>query len=146
MVEATPTEQIFSNIQAVTIRLRPGEDLKIKLDEYAKIQNIKAACILTCVGSLQQAAIRYAAHPEIDILISKFEIVSLTGTLSLNGSHLHISVSDVSGKTIGGHLKEGSIIYTTAEIVIAIFPAVVYEKETDTTYGYKELVVRQVED
>lgn len=133
---------IVSDVQAVTIRLCPKEDLKAKLDEYVKTQNIKAACIITCSGSLQQAAIRYANQPNTDIICEKFEIVSLTGTLSQSGSHLHIAVSDSSGKTIGGHLKEGSIIYTTAEIVLAILPGAVYERETDPTYGYKELVIK----
>lgn len=134
---------IASDVQAVTIRLMPGEDLKAKLDEYMQTQNIQAACIVTCVGSLQQAAIRYANQHNTDIFTGKFEIVSLTGTLSANGSHLHIAISDSTGKTIGGHLKEGAIVYTTAEIVIAILPAVVYERETDNTYGYKELVIKK---
>lgn len=51
---------IASHVQAITIRLQPGEDLKAKLDEYVQTQNIQAACIITCVGSLRQAAIRYA--------------------------------------------------------------------------------------
>ncbi len=51
-------------------------------------------------------------------LYGKFEIVSLTGTLAESGSHLHAAISDNIGNIIGGHLKKGSIIYTTAEIVI----------------------------
>ena len=47
-----------------------------------------------------------------------FEIVGLTGTLSKNGSHMHISISDSTGKTIGGHLLKGCIVYTTAEIIL----------------------------
>lgn len=134
---------ILSNVQAVTIRLLPGEDVKAKLDEYVQTQNVQAACIVTCVGSLQQSAIRYANLKSTDIITGKFEIVSLTGTLSANGSHLHIAISDSTGKTFGGHLKEGAIVYTTAEIVIAILPSFVYERETDNTYGYKELVVKK---
>lgn len=132
----------FSNLQAITIRLRPGEDLKLSLDEYVKMKKIPAACIITCAGSLQQAAIRYANKQAADLIIEKFEIVSLTGTLSQNGSHLHIAVSDGTGKTIAGHLKEGSVVYTTAEIVIGILQDEVYNRETDNTYGYKELVIK----
>lgn len=47
-------------------------------------------------------------------------------------------------KTIGGHLKDGSIIYTTAEIVIGILPAVLYERAVDPTYGFKELVIKRL--
>ncbi|MEH2445742.1 MAG: DUF296 domain-containing protein [Nostoc sp.] len=34
------------------------------------------------------------------------------------GVHLHIAISDQEGKTIGGNLDDGCIIYTTTEIVI----------------------------
>jgi predicted DNA-binding protein with PD1-like motif len=59
------------------------------------------------------------------------------------GSHLHISISDSTGRTIGGHLKEGSIVYTTAEIVLGLLPDIVFERQVDPTYGYKELVIKK---
>lgn len=135
-----------SSIESVTIRLKPGEDLKASMDSFIIRNKIRAACILTCVGSLEQACIRFANRKEADTLKRKFEIVSLTGTLSLNGSHLHISLSDENGNTTGGHLKEGSLIYTTAEIVIGIMPDVSFERETDSTYGYKELIIKRISD
>ena len=131
-----------SAMTTVSLRLKPKEDLKIKLDEFVKLHKIKAACIVTCVGSLDVAAIRFANQPKTSLVNGKLEIVSLTGTLAKSGSHVHISVSDSTGKTIGGHLKEGSIIYTTAEIVLGILPEVVYSRETDPTYGYKELMIK----
>ena len=141
-MEAQHASSVLSSIKAVTIRLKPGEDLKAQLDDYVNTHHIAAACIVTCVGSLQTAVIRYANQPNADTLYGHFEIVSLTGTLATSGSHLHIAISDDTGKMIGGHLKEGSIIYTTAEIVLGILPGVVYSREMDTTYGYKELMVR----
>lgn len=33
-----------------------------------------------------------------------YEIVSLVGTIAVNGPHIHISLSDGTGTTIGGHL------------------------------------------
>lgn len=134
----------LSAIQAVTIRLRPKEDLKGCLDEFATKNQIKAACIITCVGSLERAAIRFANKPNAIILDDKFEIVSLTGTIAESGSHLHLLISDATGKTIGGHLKEGSMVFTTAEIVLGILPDVEYLREVDEAYGYKELAVNQV--
>lgn len=136
----------WSVMQSATIRLKPGEDLKSTLEAYIKLHQIKAACIISCVGSLKEASIRYADQKEATTLKEKFEIVSLSGTLSVNGSHLHISISDSTGKTIGGHLKEGSIIYTTAEIVIGIMPDVEFIRETDDTYGYKELKVNRINE
>lgn len=70
--------------------------------------------------------------------------MSLARTLAERGSYLHIPISDNMEKTIGGHLKDGSIIYTTAEIVIGILPAVLYERAVDPTYGFKELVIKRL--
>lgn len=135
-----------SGIKSVTLRLRPGQDLKAEIDSFISKNRIEAACVLACVGSLQEIAIRYADQKETSFEKRKFEIVSLTGTLSISGSHLHISVSDSTGKTTGGHLKEGSIVYTTAEIVIGIMPDLKYTREIDSTYGYRELRVNKINE
>jgi len=58
--------------------------------------------------------IRFANQSVSTVLNDKFEILSLNGTLATSGVHLHISISDKEGKTIGGHLDNGCIIYTTA--------------------------------
>lgn len=100
------------------LRLKPGADLKGEIEAYIKQEKIEAGWISTCVGSLTVLQVRYANQPAADTLERHLEIVSLTGTVSINGSHLHISVSDSTGKTIGGHLMNGSKVYTTAEIVI----------------------------
>ena len=70
-----------------------------------------------------------------------FEIVSITGTLSEDGVHIHISVSDELGNTIGGHLKDGCIVNTTAEIVLNIFDNINFRREYDEKTGYGELVI-----
>ncbi len=135
-----------SGLNAIALRLIPGDDLKTTLDNYIRKNHIKASCILTCAGSLSKAVIRYADKKEADTLNGKFEIVSLSGTLAESGSHLHISISDGNGKTIGGHLKEGSIIYTTAEIVIGILTDLEFTREVDSTYGFKELFINQASE
>jgi predicted DNA-binding protein with PD1-like motif len=134
----------LSGLQAATLRLRPDEDLKRSLDEFVTSQNIKAACLITAVGSLRRAVVRYAGQEEATIIEGKFEIVSLTGTLGVAGSHLHIALSNSDGKTFGGHLKDGALIYTTAEIVLGILSDFSFERELDPTYGYKELTVKRL--
>src|SRR5205809_695761 len=88
-------------------RLKPGEDLKSAILNYVKEHEISAGWIITCVGSLTDYNIRFANQPEATKGSGHFEIVSLTGTVSVNGSHLHISISSNTGTTIGGHLMEG---------------------------------------
>lgn len=133
-----------SPMTTVALRLGPGQDLKASLDAFVKRQNLAAVCVLTCVGSLTKVPIRYANQPEADMLTGPFEIVSLTGMLSsLSGSHLHLSVSDSTGRTIGGHLTDGSVVYTTAEIVLGVLPAYQFAREPDPKTGYRELVIRK---
>jgi hypothetical protein len=123
-------------------RLRPHEDLKRSILDIARQQNIHAGIILTCVGSLEQLHLRYANQQEGVRHEGHFEIVSLVGTFSASAAHLHLSVSDETGKTTGGHLLDGNRIYTTAEIVIAELTDLRFEREADPTYGYLELVIK----
>jgi len=70
------------------------------------------------------------------------EIVSLVGTLAAKGGpHLHISVANSQGQTIGGHLMEGNSIYTTAEVVLGNANNLLFVRELDPQSGYEELVV-----
>jgi len=132
-------------IETVAFRLRPGEDLCVGLEKIAADNNIQAGCVLACVGSLTVAVLRLANRDEHTTFEGHFEIVSLTGTLSIHGSHLHISISDSEGRTIGGHLVEGCKVYTTAEIVISAFPELVFTRQPCHLSGYDELVVESVQ-
>lgn len=124
------------------LRLKPGEDLKFALDEFARSNRIEAACILTCVGSLRKAALRFANQAETTVLDGHFEIVSLTGVFSQYGSHYHIALSDGEGRTYGAHLMDGSEIYTTAEIVLAAFEDLRFLRSFDPQTGYPELDIQ----
>jgi predicted DNA-binding protein with PD1-like motif len=85
--------------------------------------------------------LRFANREDYATFNGYFEIVSIIGTVSVHGSHLHLSVSGEDGKTTGGHLGSGCKIYTTAEIVVAVFDDVVYKREFAEDSGYEELVV-----
>lgn len=127
------------------IRLKPGEDLKTSLNNFVQQQNIKAGWIITCVGSLTNYSLRFANQQNPASDSGYFEIVSLVGTLSTNGSHLHVSISDSTGKTIGGHLLDGCKIYTTAEIVIGESNNLVFTREKDGSTPWEELQIRKKE-
>jgi predicted DNA-binding protein with PD1-like motif len=98
---------------------------------------VKAGWITTGVGSLTDYNIRFANQPNGSRETGHFEIVSLTGTVSVNGSHIHLSVSDSTGKTIGGHLMEGCKVYTTVEIVIQSSNQYEFLREKDGTTPWK---------
>ena len=124
------------------LRLKPNQDLKESLTHFITSNNIEAGFILTTVGSLKQATLRFANQNDSKVLHDKFEIVSLVGTLSTHGIHLHISISDKDGKTIGGHLEKGCLIYTTAEIVIGVSEDFIFVRTVDENTGYKELEIQ----
>lgn len=135
-------QSIHSTSKVHVFRLKPHDDLKNSILQFAKDHTIKAGIILTCVGSLEQFNLRFANQKDGTRRTGHFEIVSFTGTFSDEGSaHLHISVSDSAGHTIGGHLLDNNIIYTTAEIAIAELPNLRFERALDSTYGYHELLV-----
>lgn len=122
-------------------RLQPNEDLKTALENYVREKQIGAGVILTCVGSLNCATLRMSDENVLKTFAGKFEIVSLVGTLSPNGCHLHISLSDKNGNVVGGHLKEGCTIYTTAEIVIGDIKNLTFSRVLDEGTGFKELII-----
>jgi uncharacterized protein len=128
-------------MQNYTFRLSPEQDLFDSLQAFVMKKHIQAGCILSGVGSLRYATLRLADREQNSEYEGPFEIVSITGTLSVHGSHLHMSISDGEGRTIGGHFESGCKIYTTAEIVIAVFNDVVYKRELAEDSGYEELTV-----
>ncbi|MBI5946477.1 MAG: DNA-binding protein [Chloroflexi bacterium] len=132
-------------MKAYTFRLKPGQDLFDSIEAFVAENKIEAGCVLSAVGSLTHATLRLANRSHYNEYDGHFEIVSVTGIVSINGSHIHVSISDGSGATIGGHLVSGCKIYTTAEIVLAVFEDVVYKRELlKNDSGYEELVVYSV--
>ena len=128
-------------MKVFAIRLKPNQDLKRSLKEFTVQQDIKAGFILTAIGSLKQATIRFANQNNSTVLNDKFEILALNGTIATTGIHLHIAISDKQGKTIGGHLDNGCIIYTTAEIVIGESENFTFLRTLDEQTGYQELEI-----
>jgi predicted DNA-binding protein with PD1-like motif len=102
------------------LRLRPGADLLVELREYVARAGLRASFVITCVGSLTRATLRYANQSEAAVVTGHFEICSLVGTMGRDAlPHLHISLSDGKGAMVGGgHVLEGCTIYTTAEVVL----------------------------
>jgi predicted DNA-binding protein with PD1-like motif len=129
-------------MKTYTFRLKPNQDLFDSIEAFVADKKIEAGCILSSVGSLTHATLRLANRDYYNEYEGHFEIVSMTGTAAVSGSHIHVSISDGDGVTIGGHLVSGCKIYTTAEIVLAVFEDVVYQRELlENDSGYEELVV-----
>ena len=60
------------------------------------------------------------------------------------GHHLHMSLSDKECRTYGGHVLEGCMIRTTAEIALGVVEGVAFNRPVDSRTGFKELSVDEV--
>ena len=128
-------------MKTYAFRLKPGQDLREEIEKFAKGHGIKAGVIVSCVGSLQKAVLRMAGAQEEKTFEGPFEIVSLVGTLEAGNQHLHIAVSDKQGNVFGGHVKQGCLVETTAELVLGELEGITFTRRPDPETGYDELVV-----
>jgi hypothetical protein len=141
--EAFETEHMRIHV----FRLRPGDDLLESIRAYTSAHHLQAAVVLTAVGSLTRASIRYANQPDASQSSGHFEIVSLVGTVEEGGEHLHLSLAAENGTMIGGHLMPGCKIYTTGEIVLGELQGARFTRELDKEgSGWEELKVYPAAD
>ncbi len=132
-------------MRTLAVRLTPGTDLKAELIRLVETHGLRAAAILSGVGSLSQAKLRLpSAAGEPDALLSldePTEILSLAGTLSPDGLHVHVALARRDGAVVGGHLVSGCTIHTTAELVIGELTDLEFRRPLDPATGYGELSV-----
>lgn len=130
-------------MEYIPCRLSPGDDLKLALERLHAQSGWDAAFVAAGIGSLDRAAVRYAGEPDAQLVEGRYEILTLQGSLSADGAHLHIAVSDAEGRVTGGHVRPGCRIATTAEILVALLPGFRFAREDDAVTGYPELVIRR---
>lgn len=126
-------------MKVIPLRLGPGDDLRLALEDWMGQQSERAGCLLSGIGSLSVAQIRLAGKQQPTRLSGDLEILSLAGTLARDGAHLHIAVADSRGQVTGGHLAHGSLVRTTAELVVGLLPEWRFRRERDATTGWHEL-------
>ncbi|NEO83690.1 MAG: DUF296 domain-containing protein [Spirulina sp. SIO3F2] len=129
------------SLKPIALRLEPGDDVRQTLEAIAKQENIHAGFILSAVGSLSTVRLRFADAESATELSGKHEMVSLSGTVSAAGVHLHLMVSNAAGECRGGHLVTGCTVYTTLELVIGQLSGVRFERVMDAKTGFPELAI-----
>lgn len=120
------TYTMHSASKTFVIRLRPQEDLRMSLLKLTNERPIKAT-------STQRSGTKKNRS---------FEIFSCTSTLSKSCCHLHHCAPDING-TLGGHLPDNTLVYTTALIAITEFPDLKFKRQPDPLYRYFELAVQE---
>ncbi len=131
-------------MKAICCRLHRGDDLLLSLQKLAQENHIDAAVVLCGVGCISQARLRDASGITMRSIDEPCEIVSVTGTVSVNRCHVHISLSREDLSTLGGHLVAGCIVNTTCELVLGILENWRFGVEQDNQTGYDEIVFREV--
>jgi len=129
-------------MQAHPLRLFPGDDLRAALEDVLRQVKLQAAFVIQGIGSLSVAQLRFAGDEDPTELRDDLEILTLAGSLSPDGAHLHMSVADPRGRVFGGHVARGCTVRTTAEILLALLPEHRFSREQDSSSGFMELVIR----
>jgi len=125
------------------MRLSPGDDIRVVMEGTLHSLGIAAAFVIQGMGSLSVAQLRFAGADAASEIRHDLEILTLSGTLSPDGAHLHMSVSDAKGHVTGGHVAPGCLVRTTAELLLVLLPEHQFSREYDVKTGYAELVIRR---
>ena len=129
-------------MELLPIRLLPGQDLRRALEAVVVERGCDAAFVLSGIGSLAPAILRFAGATGLTTIAGDTEILTLSGSIAGHASHLHASVSDAHGVVTGGHVAYGCTVRTTAEVLLALLPDWRFSRDPDAATGFDELVVR----
>ncbi len=106
-------------MRSLTYKLAPGTDLRLFLEELAKRDQANGF-VLGVVGNLSRASFQCPGKSAPTILEGNLEIITLNGTFSPSGVHLHLSLSDGDCQVWGGHLEPGTTILKGAELLVGV--------------------------
>jgi uncharacterized protein len=129
-------------METLPLRVPPGVDLRRALESAVATRLCRAAFVISGIGSLHHARLRLAGSDEPSAWDGDLEILTLAGTVSSDGSHLHMSMADAQGRVYGGHIAYGCTVRTTAEVLLLLLPEWSFTRELDPSTGFAELIVR----
>jgi predicted DNA-binding protein with PD1-like motif len=130
-------------MNSYAFRIRPGMDLKLEIAKHVLERGITAGFVASAVGYLKHVRMSLGGTQKNFDSAGSFTIVAITGTISVNGNHLHMVVSDEEGKTVGGHVKEGCTVKSAVEVILVETEGVSFEREFDEDTGFYEIMVRR---
>lgn len=131
--------------RVVALRLRPGTDVLLGLEEACKRAGINNGVILSAIGSLDSPCFCDPVELPTNAGYGYGETLHLTGPIELAGAsgiichddegntnlHVHMTVTDRHGNAHGGHLVEGTKVLLTVDVIIAEIEGVVMGRKFD---------------
>ena len=106
-------------METLPLELEPGQDLHLALSELA-IQQQLSGFVLGVVGNLSQATFRCPGQQQPTRMSGELEVITLNGTFSPAGVHLHLSLSDGACQVWGGHLEPGTVVLKGAQLLLGL--------------------------
>ena len=106
-------------MQPLPLKLAPGSDLRLSLEELAQRDGI-SGFVLGVVGNLTKASFQCPGQAKPTVLEGDLEVITLNGTFSPEGVHLHLSLSDGACQVWGGHLEPGTIVQKGVDLLIGV--------------------------
>lgn len=128
-------------MKCLPLRLEPGSDLRATLEAIASAGTGMSAFVVSGIGSLCGARLRLAGAESETEVRGDVEMLSLCGTLTPDGAHLHMAIADATGRVLGGHVCHGNTVRTTAELLVLQLAEWTLTREQDRRTGFRELVV-----
>ena len=131
--------------RVIAVRLKPGTDVLLGLQEACERNGINNGVILSAIGSLN--GVQYCNPVELPTKAGYGygETLHLTGPIELTSAsgiichddegntnlHVHISLSDRHGNAHGGHLVEGTKVLLTVDVILAEIEGLVMGRKFD---------------
>ena len=106
-------------MQPLPLKLAPGSDLRLSLEELAQRDGI-SGFVLGVVGNLTKVSFQCPGQAEPTVLEGDLEVITLNGTFSPEGVHLHLSLSAGACQVWGGHLEPGTIVQKGVDLLIGV--------------------------
>ena len=131
--------------RVVALRLKPGTDVLLGLEEACKRSGINNGVILSAIGSLDSPHFCDVVEVPTKAGYGYGEVLHLTGPIELTAGsgiichddqgvtnlHVHMSLSDRYGNAHGGHLVEGTKVLLTVDVIIAEIGGLVMGRKFD---------------
>ena len=107
------------SMRSLPLKLAPGSDLRLSLEQLGRSEGIHGF-VLGVVGNLNRAAFQCPGQATPTVLEGDLEVITLNGTISPEGVHLHLSLSDGACQVWGGHLEEGTLVQKGVDLLVGV--------------------------
>ena len=131
--------------RVLAIRLTPGTDVLLGLEEACKANGINNGVMLSAIGSLKDPHFCDVVELPTKAGYGYGETLHLTGPIELTNAsgiichddegntnlHVHMTVTDRHGNAHGGHLVEGTKVLLTVDVIIGEISGVIMGRKFD---------------